>query len=345
MERTRGIEPLALAWKAKVLPLYEIRTLIYLLFNGGGTRNRTINLAVAEFSRLFEHLARIPPIFTFIFHTLYIKVSILMNIAETPEIVKHPLYNDVREVIAELKSQNLLQYGAGFCLAISDLVQNLLTQKNIKSSLLEVKLTLLSNNPPNFHVIGLQKGELLNGQIGTHVVVCIEHEIPLIIDCSIALHLAQPFDWVCGAIKKDDAELAKFERNGFTLIYREKIGAQFPAIHQRNIRERIDLDTKFEKSIAQNRKLMNFSIGLFVAIVLLLTYDIGTTVHIYSLSGRNYELIQQGQKADIQIRDRIALVDEKTINNEQHIFKNDDRMNLLDSRIDNLEKLFHFKKK
>ena len=62
-----GIEPTALAWKAKVLPLYDIRTTlltyyINMLINfGGGTRNRTINLAVAEFSRLFEHLARIPP--------------------------------------------------------------------------------------------------------------------------------------------------------------------------------------------------------------------------------------------------------------------------------------------
>ena len=29
MERGRGIEPLALAWKAKVLPLYEPRILYY----------------------------------------------------------------------------------------------------------------------------------------------------------------------------------------------------------------------------------------------------------------------------------------------------------------------------
>ena len=67
MERTMGIEPTALAWKAKVLPLYDIRTtlltyyIIMLINFGGGTRNRTINLAVARFSRPFEHLARIPP--------------------------------------------------------------------------------------------------------------------------------------------------------------------------------------------------------------------------------------------------------------------------------------------
>ena len=29
----RGIEPLALAWKAKVLPLYDIRILVILLTN------------------------------------------------------------------------------------------------------------------------------------------------------------------------------------------------------------------------------------------------------------------------------------------------------------------------
>ena len=32
VERGRGIEPLALAWKAKVLPLYEPRNVILLLF-------------------------------------------------------------------------------------------------------------------------------------------------------------------------------------------------------------------------------------------------------------------------------------------------------------------------
>ena len=41
LERTRGIEPLAAAWKAAVLPLYEIRTLIYLLFIGGKGEIRT----------------------------------------------------------------------------------------------------------------------------------------------------------------------------------------------------------------------------------------------------------------------------------------------------------------
>lgn len=50
----------------KILIILSINLVYFLYilwpFNfGGGTRNRTINLAVAEFSRLFEHLARIPP--------------------------------------------------------------------------------------------------------------------------------------------------------------------------------------------------------------------------------------------------------------------------------------------
>ncbi len=43
MERGRGIEPLALAWKAKVLPLYEPRIILLMLKLGapGETRTRT----------------------------------------------------------------------------------------------------------------------------------------------------------------------------------------------------------------------------------------------------------------------------------------------------------------
>jgi hypothetical protein len=268
-----------------------------------------------------------------------------MNIAETPELFKHPLYNDIREVVAQLKQQNLLQYGAGYCLSVSDLVQNLLREKNIKSSLLEVQLTLVSTNPPNLHVVGLQTGELLNGQIATHVVVFVEHEIPLLLDCSIAHQLVEPFDWVCGTVNKDQPELAKFERNNFTLIYREKVGAQFPALHQKNIRDRIDLDIKFEKSIQQNKKLMNYGFGLFLIIAILLFYDIGTTIHIYSLSSRNYDLIQQGQEADNKFRDRLNLIVEKINSTDTRFNNNAERLKVLDSRIADLEKLFHVKKK
>lgn len=42
MERGRGIEPLALAWKAKVLPLYEPRMKL-----GASGENRTLDPALA----------------------------------------------------------------------------------------------------------------------------------------------------------------------------------------------------------------------------------------------------------------------------------------------------------
>ncbi len=52
MERTAGIEPAALAWKAKVLPLYDVRAFyqISLYKNGGGRWIRTTEGGAVRFT-------------------------------------------------------------------------------------------------------------------------------------------------------------------------------------------------------------------------------------------------------------------------------------------------------
>ena len=268
-----------------------------------------------------------------------------MNIAETPELFKHPLYQKIREIIGELTAQNLLHYGAGYCLSMADLVQNMLNSRGIKSSLLEVQLTLLGTNPPAFHVVGLQTGELINGQIATHVVVVVEHEQPLLIDCSISHQLPKPFDWVCGFINENVEVVGKYKKDTWELVYREKPGAQFPVLHQKNIRDRILLDQDFQKSLNQNKKLTKYAIGLFVAIILILSYDIASTLHLYSIANRNYDRIQKIEATQDNIMDRQNNLSERITGLSNRLTVIDEHDNIFDQRIADIEKLFHVKKK
>ena len=60
-----------------------------------------------------------------------------MNIAENSTLHKHPYYSQIRTIIAELNSQNLIHNGAGFCYAMSDLLYHKLQSHGVKSSIIE----------------------------------------------------------------------------------------------------------------------------------------------------------------------------------------------------------------
>lgn len=268
-----------------------------------------------------------------------------MNIAETPELFKHKHYQTVREVIAKLLQENLLQYGAGFCLSMSDLVQNMLLEHGVKCSLLEVQLTVIGTNPPHLHVIGLQTAELTSGQIATHIVVVIEDENPLIIDTSISHQLPSPFTWVCVPVKNNEEEIARVNRNGNTLIYREKAGSKFPAIHQNNIKSRIELDKKFENSISNLNRANKIIVGLTTLIILLSVFVVGMTWHLYTIANRNYDRIQKIEASDDNLHDRVTSFTIRSNNFDDRLNATAERLNILDSRLADIEKLFHIKKK
>ena len=268
-----------------------------------------------------------------------------MNIAETPELFKHKLYLPIKEVIGVLESQHLIQWGSGFCLAVSDLVQNMLAERGIKSSLAEVQLTITNTNPPNLHVVGLQTTQLIDGEIATHVVVLVDDEEPLLIDCSISHHLPKPFSWVCVPLSKsENDELANCKRGTSTLIYRERKGQQFPLLHQKNIKDRLATDKRFDDAIKQNKTLTRYLIGAVAAIVLLTAYDLGMTWHLNSIANRNYDRIQKIEASDDNLHDRMTSFTKRMNEIDEHLNRHNDRDNILDSRIADIEKLFHKKK-
>lgn len=193
-----------------------------------------------------------------------------MNIAENRQLIDHPLYLQIKEVINELHEQNLITNGSGFCLAMSDIIHNMLKDRGIESHVAECSLTIVCTDPPQFHVVGLESIQPGLNQMSTHVVVVVDHEQPLLIDASISHLLQSPFKWVCALGK---AEINEIHRDPWTLTYRARRSANFPAIHNRSIVERIKTDQKMDRAIQLNKILISTTAFLTLSTISLAFYN------------------------------------------------------------------------
>ena len=132
--------------------------------------------------------------------------AVYQNIAENSDLQSHPLYPKIKQIVEKIGKQNLFSLGSGYCWAMCDVVYNMLKQAGIKSRITEVELTIASSNPPAFHVIGVQSGNhyLSPNQVNTHIVLIIEHDIPLFFDGSIKGVLPDNKDYVLAFVNESD---------------------------------------------------------------------------------------------------------------------------------------------
>lgn len=225
-----------------------------------------------------------------------------MNFAETKFLTDHDQYKIVQGVVSEMQQQNLMVHGAGFCWAMSDLVFQRLKQLGIKSRIVECELTVVCIDPPVFNVIGNNNVPEKPEQIATHVVVITEHpEQPLLIDCSIQHVLPNPYAWVCAMTNDTPDVMAQIKRGAWMLTYRNKIGSQFPKLHQFNIVERIKLDEELRAGIRRNKLLTLFVIVLGVVLSAIVLYNHN---HIVQIEDHKSQ-VQKGLTALEQRADRL----------------------------------------
>lgn len=196
-----------------------------------------------------------------------------MNIGENKYLFEHPQYLQAREVVDQIKEQNLLSLGAGYCWGMCDLVWQRLADRGIKSRIVECELTISCSDPPTFAVIGANGKPGHPNEVFTHTVIVTEHERPLLIDTSIAHYLPQPFAWVCAISDTTNNQLANAVRGNWTLTYRPKLNPKYPALHQANIIERINLDQEIRRSIDFNKKLAFAAIAIIVVGLLITLYN------------------------------------------------------------------------
>jgi len=158
----------------------------------------------------------------------------------------------ILDSVENINKNGILARGAGYCFAMSEMIQTILANKGIESKLIEVKLTVMSQDPPMLKVIG--HDNLNNkGEIDTHLVCVTETDPPYLIDLSI-YHLLQPSKVIPYIVADLDTTslkgpLVEYETMGSTWIYEEKTRPKLPAVYQQNMVGRIKQEQNLKKQL------------------------------------------------------------------------------------------------
>lgn len=166
-----------------------------------------------------------------------------------------PYYQKIKEIIDQLRHQEILFRLSGNCIAASDMIQNLLAQHGISSRLVEVQLTatrFYNEQQSEFIFVGFDNLKF-PGQIDTHLVVITETDIPVLIDCSIG-HILKgcDYDHILHDLNSNEHHLADYRVNDVQLTYQIKKNIRWPAVHQQNLLGRLSE----EKRIKDNLQLL-----------------------------------------------------------------------------------------
>tara|TARA_B110000503_G_scaffold33244_1_gene54007 strand:+ start:1053 stop:1757 length:705 start_codon:yes stop_codon:yes gene_type:complete len=177
-------------------------------------------------------------------------------------------YKRVKEVIERLIVSGITRMGEGYCISVSDITFNMLSQAGIKSHLMEVQLSAFDQNNDQKYMVGFttpyQENNYRNVQ--THVVVVTATEIPMIIDLSIAHRLPEGYQCIVDkSTNEGDRVACRLDILGWSYIYQEKKTALgLPMLHQVSILERITTDNKIFKDI-KSLKTLNY-IGIVLSV-------------------------------------------------------------------------------
>lgn len=163
-----------------------------------------------------------------------------------------PYYQKIKELLEQVKSQELLPRLSGNCIAASDLIQNLLAQHGINSRIVEVQLIatkFYQDNKSEFMFIGFDNLKF-PGQLDSHLVVVTDTDIPLLIDASI-LHILNgtEYQYILHDMNTTDLHLADYKVNDLQLTYQVKKNIKWPLVHQRNLLERFTEEKKVKETL------------------------------------------------------------------------------------------------
>lgn len=196
---------------------------------------------------------------------------------------KTQTYKIIKENIELLFKSSGHQFFYGNCVSSCDILQNILSQVGIKSKIVECQAIAVrqNSNEKNFFFVGYD-GNTSLGQIDTHTIVIVEGEIPLLIDISIG-HIFLPENKI--VIERLNSNkpgvIAEYEFGEYILTYKEKLNIKLPAIHQKNLLQRIISDQNLEKTVktlkmfiicAVSLGLINFVLN--VTLIILRLYNI-----------------------------------------------------------------------
>lgn len=178
-----------------------------------------------------------------------------------------PTYKKVHQLMCSLIESGITRMGEGYCISVSDIILNMIVQYGVKASLMEVKLSIMDKTTGISGMIGHEVVWEKNSHthVATHVVVCVDGEIPFFIDGSIAHRLPNNMQCVINRIENLGSKmLSNFEYANYGFVYQEKVdGMGIPQLHQISILERMGTDKRIFDTMKQ-LKLLNI-IGIVLS--------------------------------------------------------------------------------
>jgi hypothetical protein len=177
-------------------------------------------------------------------------------------------YQKVVSLLNKLIESGITRMGEGYCISVSDIIYNILTQNGIKCHLAEVKLSIVDQKTKMSDMVGFETTFTQNShkKVSTHVVVITDTEIPLLIDGSIAHKLPRNMQMVVEKAQNlGNKTMCNFQFADFGFLYQEKAdGIGIPQLHQISILDRVNTDNKIFKSIHDLKRLNYIGIGLSI---------------------------------------------------------------------------------
>jgi len=175
------------------------------------------------------------------------------------ELKKTKEYQLVFEALTKLINSGVTRMGEGYCISVSDIIFNVLTQAGIKCHLEEVKLSIMDQDTGLSDMVGFETTFTKNShqKVSTHVVVITNTEIPMLIDGSVAHKLPGNQQVIIQPILNLGSKMmCNFEYGGFGFLYQEKTdGYGIPQLHQISILDRMGTDKKIFDTMKQLRVL------------------------------------------------------------------------------------------
>ena len=150
----------------------------------------------------------------------------------------------IDQVVAELAEKRVILNGHGYCFAMAEIVQTMLSKHNIASRLVECQLTLIQTNPPKVQLVGHGVKNGQDNEFDTHM-VCVTDTTPAyLIDLSLGANLVVP------TVVKERGIIADcVNEHGQRLIYRQKPNPLYPPILNQNIIARMQADLEIRSTI------------------------------------------------------------------------------------------------
>lgn len=176
-------------------------------------------------------------------------------------------FKKINRVLNDLAGAGSLFMGAGYCVAMCDLLHTILLHHGIKSHIVEVTLTISYNQSQDDRstlAIGFDNttGSSSNS-VETHVVLVTQTDKPFLIDPSISHKLPHGKGAVvayCGLpVDKFALDFVDIEHD-LRLTYKQKETQKVPSAHQTSILNRIYKDISIENKLKLLTKLITVAL-------------------------------------------------------------------------------------